>query len=467
MLGRKRFRPLGWLVAMGTLGAMAATMVLAAPGGATTATKEYAATFEPNCVIGPGVLNITAKLRASLRAVGPETVAEKESGIEFNEASSAITSPAELTKSFEALSVSEVRGHITRFVLDTTGAEPASLNVAKPSEYPEGLPFFAPVEKEKAVTFNAPALKLGETGRTYSFGPYTITGKAGEDLTSTVDSSAGYVEEAEAGYKATGEGIVSSIEGYSSTGTKKIGPLTVACTAPSGVKVAEIPITAPVTSTTTTTSSTVPPTTTTTTTTTSSTVPPTTTTTTTTSSSESLTVAFENWKLSGSLTDRKLGEAITLPEGCTFNGKATIPGALEGNTACPPFKARVKILGFLPTTIGVNFTESEPVKGTITPGAKSGDLLMKATAKDNIGITSIGLFGLTIPTSCQTSSPVVFPLETEAPSSALVTGASFSGETTLPSVHCQGGLIGSLFGSVLTGLMSGPNNPFSFTIAPQ
>ena len=457
MLRRMRFRPVGWLVAIGTLAAMAATMVVAAPGGAATPTKEYAATFEPNCVIGPGVLNITAKLRVSLRAEGPETVSEKQTGIEFNEASSSITSPAELTKSFEALGVTEVRGHITRFVLDSTGAEPTVLNAGKPAEYPEGLPFFAPVEKEKAVTFNAPGLKVGETGRTYSFGPYSVTGKAGEKIKSTVDSSAGFVEEAEAGYKSTGEGIVSTIEGYNASGEKKIGPLTVACTAPANVVVAEIPIVEPPVSTTTTT----------TTSTTSSSSSTTTSSSSSTTTSESLTVAFENWKLSGSLTDRKLGEAITLPEGCTFNGSATIPGSLEGNTACPPFTARVKILGFLPTTIGVNFTESEPVKGTIGPGKKSGYLEMKATAKDNIGITSIGLFGLTIPTDCQTSSPAVFPLETEAPSSALVTGASFSGETNLPSVKCQGGLIGYLFGSVLTDLMSGPNNPFSFTIAPQ
>ena len=189
-------------------------------------------------------------------------------------------------------------------------------------------------------------------------------------------------------------------------------------------------------------------------------------TTTTTTSAGPTEVKFVNWKLKGSLTDKKLNESITLPEGCTFNGHAFIPGELEANTACPPFTAKIKILGLLPTNLGVEFNEAGPVKGSITPGTKGGDLLFKATAKDNISITSLSLFGLKISTNCTTSEPVVFPLETEAPASALATGVTVSGTTTLPSVKCSGGLLGSLAGGVITALMSGPNNPFTFTIEP-
>ena len=142
-----------------------------------------------------------------------------------------------------------------------------------------------------------------------------------------------------------------------------------------------------------------------------------------------------------------------------------MPGPIEGNTKCPPFKASIKLFGLLPSTLGLTFTESEPVKGTITAG-KEGKLLFKATAKDNIGITSLSLFGLTIPTSCTTAEPVVFPLEDEALPSALAAGFVSHGETTLPAVKCAGGFLGSLFGPIITALMSGTNNPFEFTIEP-
>jgi hypothetical protein len=176
-------------------------------------------------------------------------------------------------------------------------------------------------------------------------------------------------------------------------------------------------------------------------------------------------VSFQNWKLTGSLTDKKLAQTITLPSGCTFNGHATVPGPLEGNTACPPFTSSVKILSFVSTTLGLELNESEPIKGSISE-AGGGNLTFKATAKDNIVINSVSLLGLKIPASCATSTPAVFPLETTAPSSALATGATFKGETTLPSVKCGGGFLGILFGNILTSLMSGPNNAFTFTIEP-
>ena len=198
MRERLRFRSVGVLAALGTAAAMAATMALAVPGGAQTPLKEYSLTFEPECVVAPGVLNIRAKLRTNIRAMGPESVMPGE---EFNwtEASSSITSPAELTETFVALGISEIRGHIQRFVLDGAekdaegevvggkNLEPSEINAAEPSEYPSGLPFFAPVEKGKAVTFGAPALKLGETGRTYTYGPERVTGLRGESAMLVVE----------------------------------------------------------------------------------------------------------------------------------------------------------------------------------------------------------------------------------------------------------------------------------------
>ena len=73
---------------------------------------------------------------------------------------------------------------------------------------------------------------------------------------------------------------------------------------------------------------------------------------------------------------------------------------------------------------------------------------------------------MTLPASCQTAQPVVFPLSSEVTVEELLTkGTSSSGETTLPAVHC-GGFLGSCIGSLLTILMSGPNNPYVFAITP-
>lgn len=176
-------------------------------------------------------------------------------------------------------------------------------------------------------------------------------------------------------------------------------------------------------------------------------------------------MSFQNWTLAGSLTDHKLNETIDLPEGCTFNGEAVLPGKLEGRTFCPPFTANLKLLGLVPSQVGLNIVQSEPVKGTITMGKTAGDLLFKATAKDIIEITHVGGLGLGVPTTCKTVEPVVFALETEAPSVSLTTGAAFKGETTLPSVSCEG-LAGVALGPVVTAAFSGPNNPFTFAIRP-
>lgn len=448
MLRRLRFRPVGWLVALGTFAAMAATMVVAAPGSAATE-KTYASTFKMECIIGPGSVNIKGTLTTATQATGPETVKSGETGVEFHNSFSLVTSPSELGQPLFNGGVREVRGFVVNFTLDSTGAEPAELNIAKPAEFPSGLPYHAPVENEKATTFRAP------TEGTFSFGPYTVTGAAGTHLVSHVTTEPGFEENPETGFKSTGKGVQSTLEGYNEHGEKLIGPLPVSCTAleeGGDLVLATIPIESGGTTTTTTSHTT----------TTTTTTHTTTTTTTTEAAPE---VIFHEWVLKGFVHDKKLGENITLPAGCKFNGHATVPGPLEANTSCPAFSDTVKILGLLPSTIGLEIKESEPIHGTITP-AGAGELKLTGTAKDNIFITSISLFGLKIPTSCKTVSPVIFPLESTAPASALATGTTFTGETTLPNVSCSGGLLGALFGPVLSTLMSGPNNPFSLTVEP-
>jgi hypothetical protein len=445
-----RFRPAGWLAAVGTLTAMAATMVVAAPGGAATPEKEFTASFKQECVIGPGSLNQKGTLEVMTRSKGPELVLEGQE-FEPHESTSTITSPAELGNTLFSLGVRKVRGKVTNFELNGIGLSPAVLNIAKPAAFPEGLPYEAPVEQSKATSFTVP-----HEG-SYSFGPYKVTGANGTNAELEVNSEPGFKEIGSGEFEATGKGIVSTLEGVNAEGGHVIGPLPVVCTAPKGVVLSTLPINpggcADKSCTTTTESS-------------STTHPfPPTSSTTTSSAGPPPEVTFDNWKLTGSLTVKKLPQTINLPAGCTFNGKATVPGPVEGNTHCPPFTANVKILGILPTTLGLELVQVQPVKGTITP-AGGGNLLFKATTSDNINITSVGILGLTIPTSCTTAEPILFPLETTAPASSLATGATFNGEVTLPNVKCSNGFLGVVFGGVLTKLMSGPNNPFTFTIAP-
>jgi len=462
-------RKLPLMVALGTIAAIAGGMFVAAPGGAATPEQtEYSAKFEAECVLGPGVINNLGKIVVETKALGPSVLHPGEQ-ITFTGASSTVTTPAEWGSSLAIFGSTEARGAVTNFVLNSTNLSPAEVNIAKPSEYPNGLPYHTPVESGKAITFRVP-----ETG-TFSFGPYTVTGTAGQYAELTVNTEPGFEKTSSGGYAATGKGIVSTTTGYKSNGEKTVGPVTVACTAPKGVVLGKTPIQAVSTttsssssSTTTTTSSSSTTTSSTTTTTSSSSTTTSSTTTTTSSTSTALHVKFENWKLSGSLTDKKLGQTINLPEGCTFNGSAEDPGKLEANTACPPFSATVKLFGFIPINLKLALQEAGPVVGTISPNpANPGETEIKATAKDNIQINGVGLFGLTIPTACETAEPVVFPLESSEPTLELLTkGATASGTTTLPRINCAGGFLGSLFGQVITGLMSGPGNPFTFTIAP-
>ena len=180
-------------------------------------------------------------------------------------------------------------------------------------------------------------------------------------------------------------------------------------------------------------------------------------------------IEFKEWILKGSLTAHKAATTLfTLPEGSRFNGHATVPGALEGNTSVPAFKSTVRFLGILPVTLGLTFNEAGPVTGTIASDpAHSGNELIKATAKDTIGLTSVTILGLTVPTSCQTQEALTLPLEASEPLSQLTTkGAAFSGETTIPAFRCSGNAVGNVLGSVVTLLVSGPKNPFTLSIEP-
>jgi hypothetical protein len=182
-------------------------------------------------------------------------------------------------------------------------------------------------------------------------------------------------------------------------------------------------------------------------------------------------VELKNWVLSGSLHISRLNQDLTLPEGSSFNGTASInletqSGPVSGTITVPPFNATVKILG-LPATLGLEFSQVGSIEGSIAPSTTiPGDFNLSLPAKANIGLSSITVFGLKIPTKCVTSEPLSFNLLDTLPLEGLVSeGANFMGTTKFPTAKCEGSL-GSLEAAVLNALLVGPDNPFSITIHP-
>ena len=201
-------------------------------------------------------------------------------------------------------------------------------------------------------------------------------------------------------------------------------------------------------------------------------------------SASALTLPFHNWAVWGTLTDKKLNEAITLPKDSTFNGEGDITkftateleGTLHGKLHVPPFKATVKLGGEVPVEVGLTLTEVGESHGTLTPAPPSTPACVnarfagictetKVTSKAIVGITGTGLGGIELPAECQTSEPVTLELSTISSANEITAfGAHFTGETTIPSITC-GGLDGVLLGPIITELMSGPENPYSLHLA--
>ena len=199
---------------------------------------------------------------------------------------------------------------------------------------------------------------------------------------------------------------------------------------------------------------------------------------------------FKNWVVSGSLTPKKLGEPVNLPKGSTFNGKAEISfvgnfehinGTLAGAVNVPPFTATIPLLGLIPTTVGVTFEEVGPANGTVVGAPSStctGDTSqcvdVNVPTKINIGITSLGTaieaagIGVepSLPTHCETSEPISFDLNEHVSLFVLaIFGPEFAGTTTIPSMKCTGPE-GLVLETVLTALMSGPENAYALKIGP-
>lgn len=526
MCKRLKPRSLGSLAAVGGLAAIVVMMVAADPSGASAPLREYSKTYEPQfCVVAPGVLNIEAtKMKVRVGWSAPETL-ESGQSFDLTQVSTALTVPSEVTASFIALGIHELRGRTTEFKMEATNIEPPEFNLAAPEEFETGVPFDQSIREGSGYEVVSPSLSAGEVGRTYSYGPLRVTGREGEVARFSIAQGIIREEEAEAGFRNTTTGNPRyEVEGFNEHGERVIGPLQVGCDTPDPVPMAEIPIgpsclrlAGPIVDS----------------------VNPaegpssggTTVTLTgellgevdevtfggkpaqiTAQSETSLTVTsppgtgavaisvirgpghrlcpltgsggtftytpiekaeYKSWTLSGSLNDKRLGAAITLPEGSAFNGAGEVnvetgAGAVKGNVSIPPFTSSFKLLGLIPGSLGLTLSEAAELTGTVaksetSPGKET--LLLPARLK--LGISSIKLLGLSIPTKCATTEPLALDLtETLSDEELLHTGWSFAGSAAVPKIKCEGGLLGSLFGVVLSGLLSGPENSYAIKVTP-
>jgi hypothetical protein len=394
---------------------MAATMVLAPASGATSPLKEYTSSFEMPCSVAGGLLHITDEVET--RAKAPESVFEGET-FAFSEASATLTdgsvnAPATLSKELTNFGATHAKGVVRTADAHATNAVPATENIAVTKLFSVGLPYEAPIELEKRFRFTAP------TGTTYSFPEpasgepgYRVTGHAGADVELKLERVNG--------------GIEWTLEAFNANNTRVV-TATAVCEPPEAV-LAQIPIHTPIEK-----------------------------------------AEYKNWVLSGSLTDKKQGQAIALPEGSTFNGSGEVntqtgAGSVTGNLSIPPFTAPLKLFGVLPLSLGVTIAQAGPLEGTVAKSEMvSGDQTLTIPANLNVFITSIGLFGLKLPTNCTTTEPVALQLtDTLTREELLRKGWSFTGATTLPRINCEGGPLGrGVLGFALSVLLSGPENSYS------
>lgn len=168
-------------------------------------------------------------------------------------------------------------------------------------------------------------------------------------------------------------------------------------------------------------------------------------------------VKLDAWPLTASVGLKTLGQTVNLPTASSFTATTDITAkTLNGSLHVPDFKQSLKILG-IGSQIGMQVTPAGATTGSASLD-NSGILHVHGTAYADITITSVS--GIPVG-SCKTVSPVAFPLNFDGPLSSLGNGGlNFSGTTTFPQVK------GCFISGILTALMSGSGQTYSFTVQP-
>jgi hypothetical protein len=166
---------------------------------------------------------------------------------------------------------------------------------------------------------------------------------------------------------------------------------------------------------------------------------------------------FNNYRVGGSLTVKKLNQSIALPAGSTFNGSANVTqGTLSGHVSIPTFTSTIRVLA-VPTQVTTQLVEAQPVEGTVKLDPDF-TTHIRSTTSAILYIRKLRLGLLSVPTTCRTSSPIKLTLNYDGPFSFPI---NFGGTTTIPSLTGCG-----LLGPTLGLLLSGPGNAYHITLSP-
>lgn len=168
-------------------------------------------------------------------------------------------------------------------------------------------------------------------------------------------------------------------------------------------------------------------------------------------------VSLKSWPLVASVGLKTLGQTVNLPTTSTFSAETDITAQrLTGNLSVPNFSQSIKILG-IGSQVGMKITPVGEATGTVSLD-NDGQLHVHGLVKADITITSLS--GLPIG-ACKTVTPVEFPINFDGPVSSLGNGnLTFSGTTTFPQLKGCG------VSAILTAVMSGPGQTYSFTVKP-
>jgi hypothetical protein len=166
--------------------------------------------------------------------------------------------------------------------------------------------------------------------------------------------------------------------------------------------------------------------------------------------------AMKNWRLGGAMRIRTLGQNVVIPNTSTFSGLGDINAkVVNGTTHIPKFVTPIKLAG-APMATALTIESASPVSGLLELD-RQGILHEHSEMKINIKVTS--LVGMPIGV-CRTSAPVTLKLDYDGPIANLGTQLPFSGTTTIPP------MTGCIMSGVLTTLMSGPGQTYTFTLSP-
>ncbi len=168
-------------------------------------------------------------------------------------------------------------------------------------------------------------------------------------------------------------------------------------------------------------------------------------------------VSLTKWPLTASVGLKTLKQTVNLPATSTFTADANITAkTLKGNLVVPEFKQSINIIG-LPVPVGLRIT---PVGETTGTTSLDNDGILHVHGKAYVNITVTSLLGIPFG-ECKTVTPVEFPLNFDGPVSSLGNGGlTFTGTTTFPQIK------GCFVSGILTALMSGTGQSYSFNVAP-